>query len=102
MKQILIVAGIHGDEIGAVLTARELKGWVEGKNIENVKVIPEVNKKGIEENNRLNPIDNKDLNRIFPGDKNGTDSEVITNELFDLAKGFDYIIDIHIYKGKSR
>ena len=102
MNRILITAGIHGDEIGAILTAKELKGWVEGKGFRNVEIIHDANKKGIEARVRENPSDDKDLNRLFPGDKNGTDSDIIVNELFEKAKKFDYIIDLHTYGKGSR
>jgi len=102
MKKTLITAGVHGAEIGSVLIAREIKGWVESQGLEDVKVIPEVNLEAVELKQRENPKDGKDLNRIFPGDENGTKSEQIAHRIFQEAKEFDRIIDLHTYGKNSR
>ncbi|MEF8833035.1 MAG: succinylglutamate desuccinylase/aspartoacylase family protein [Candidatus Thermoplasmatota archaeon] len=102
MKKTLITSGVHGNEIGSVLVAREIKGWVESKGIENVDVIPEVNLEAIEKKERENPKDGKDLNRIFPGDENGTKSEKIAYQIFEKAKTYDRVIDLHTYGENSR
>ncbi|MFP4000936.1 MAG: succinylglutamate desuccinylase/aspartoacylase family protein [Candidatus Natronoplasma sp.] len=97
MKKTLITAGVHGAEIGSVLIAREIKGWIESRNIEEIEVIPEVNLEAVENKQRENPEDGKDLNRIFPGDENGTKSERIAHQTFQKAIEFDRIIDLHTY-----
>lgn len=79
------------------MIARELRGWIEGKGIQGVKVIPEVNLKAIEHRVRANPIDEKDLNRLFPGDPDGTVSQRLADEIFNEAKKYDAVIDIHTY-----
>ncbi len=102
MKNILITAGVHGNEIGSVLIAREIRGWVESRGIENVEVIPEVNLEAVENRTRENPLDSKDLNRIFPGSEDGTCSARIAHRLFEKAKQFDVVIDLHTYGDNSR
>lgn len=102
MNKILITAGIHGNEIGSIFTAREIKGWLEGRGIKEVEVLAGVNLEAIESRQRENPIDDKDLNRIFPGDKDGTHSEVIAHEIFQKAKRFDAVIDLHTYGDESK
>jgi len=102
MKKTLITAGVHGAEIGSVLIAREIKGWVESQDITDVEVIPEVNLEAVENKQRENPEDGKDLNRIFPGNENGTKSERIAHRIFQKAKDFDQIIDLHTYGKNSR
>ncbi len=97
MKKILITAGIHGDELGAVLIARELRGWVEGKAISDVEIIPEVNSEAVETRKRENPVDDKDLNRLFPGSQRGTHSEKLAYNLFQRALEYDLVIDLHTY-----
>jgi len=100
MKKTLITAGVHGAEIGSVLIAREIKGWIESRGLEDVEVIPEINLEAVELKQRENPKDGKDLNRIFPGDENGTRSEQIAHRIFQKAKDFDRLIDLHTY-GKN-
>ncbi|MEF8873431.1 MAG: succinylglutamate desuccinylase/aspartoacylase family protein [Candidatus Thermoplasmatota archaeon] len=102
MEKILITAGVHGNEIGSVLICREIKGWVDSRGIENVEVIPEVNLEAVERKERENPLDHKDLNRIFPGKEDGTRSEGIARQIFDKAKKFDIVIDLHTYGSQSR
>jgi len=102
MKKTLITAGVHGAEIGSVLIAREIKGWVESRDIKAVEVIPEVNLEAVERKQRENPEDGKDLNRIFPGDENGTKSERLARQTFEKAKDFDRLIDLHTYGKNSR
>ncbi|MFO7792219.1 MAG: succinylglutamate desuccinylase/aspartoacylase family protein [Candidatus Saliniplasma sp.] len=102
MKKTLITAGVHGNEIGSILIAREIKGWIESRGIAQIEVIPEVNLEAIEARQRENPVDDKDLNRIFPGDPNGTRSEQIAYDLFERAKTFDRVIDLHTYGDESK
>lgn len=101
MKKTLITAGIHGSEIGAVLIAHEIKGWVESLSIKDVEVLPKVNLEAIEHKQRENPQDGKDLNRLFPGKEDGTRSKRIAHRLFQKAKDYERIIDLHTY-GKNR
>ncbi|MBS3816467.1 MAG: succinylglutamate desuccinylase/aspartoacylase family protein [Candidatus Thermoplasmatota archaeon] len=100
MKKTLVTAGIHGSEIGSVLTAREIKGWIESRDLPDVEVIPEVNLEAVENKQRENPRDEKDLNRVFPGNEDGTRSERTAHQLFQKAKDFERVIDLHTY-GKN-
>lgn len=102
MEKILITAGIHGNEIGSVLIAREIRGWVESRDLDNVTVIPEVNLRAVENKQRENPEDGKDLNRVFPGDENGTRSDRTAHRIFQVARDHDFLIDLHTYGEKSR
>lgn len=102
MEDILITAAVHGNEIGSVLVARELRGWVEGNNIQGVDIEPELNLEAIEQNQRESPKDEKDLNRCFPGDKDGTYTERLAHNIFQKAKEYDIVIDLHTYGEKSR
>jgi hypothetical protein len=42
-----------------------------------------------------NPIDDRKLNRTYPGDENGTSSERITHATFQAARRADLILDLH-------
>lgn len=100
MKKILITAGIHGNELASILLAREMKGWTESKGLENVEVIPEVNKQAVKLNRRDHPGDGKNLNRTFPGRMDGSATERIAHRIFEKARKFDYVIDLHTYGSK--
>ncbi|MCK5043430.1 succinylglutamate desuccinylase/aspartoacylase family protein [Candidatus Pacearchaeota archaeon] len=97
MKKILIIAGIHGDEVSAVLTAYEIKEWVEKNSLKNITIIPRANKIAYCLGLKENPEDKKNLNRTFPGKKDGTFSERLAFKIFNFAKNFDYVIDLHNY-----
>ncbi len=79
------------------MIARELKGWIEGKRIDGVDIIPEVNLQAIEIGERENPRDGKDLNRLFPGDPDGTVSDRLAYDIFQKTKSYDCVIDLHTY-----
>ena len=42
-----------------------------------------------------NPIDDRKMNRTYPGDQNGTSSERITYATFQAARRADLILDLH-------
>ncbi|WP_380678948.1 succinylglutamate desuccinylase/aspartoacylase family protein [Salinigranum sp. GCM10025319] len=42
-----------------------------------------------------NPIDDRKLNRTYPGDENGTSSERIAHATFQAARRADLILDLH-------
>ncbi|MFW6025388.1 MAG: succinylglutamate desuccinylase/aspartoacylase family protein [Candidatus Woesearchaeota archaeon] len=99
MKKILITAGLHADEVGAILLAHELKGYFNSKNNKNITILPLVNKSAFKLKRR-NQKDNKNLNRVFPGKKNGSPSEKLAKSIYDTAKRYDYVIDLHNYSNK--
>lgn len=97
-KTVLITAGVHGCEYPAIRTAIELAMEIDPKEVSgNIILVHVVNMEGFEKRvAALMPQDNKNILRMFPGNKEGTISEkiayVITNE---LVKKADYYFDIH-------
>jgi uncharacterized protein len=94
----LIVAGIHGDEQPwSGLAIRKMLGTVrESELIGSINVIPMANPYATENDSRVSPLDNLDLNRIFPGDKNGSHSERIASSIVSEAMNeVDVVIDLH-------
>ncbi len=93
---LLISAGMHGDELNGTEILRRLK--VENRikpSRGTVIVIPVINIYGFLLNSRYLP-DGKDLNRSFPGRKNGSLAAriayILMNEIIPLI---DYGIDFH-------
>lgn len=93
----LVMAGNHGDEypgqVAILKLMRELQaGDVQGRLI----LIPALNVPASKAATRLSPLDGKNLNRCFPGNPEGTVTEVVahylTTVLFPLA---DIVIDLH-------
>ena len=97
-KTILIMGGIHSAEYVGIQTAIELARELEPSAINgNIIILPLVNTDGFE--HRTNSMvyeDGKNLNRVFPGDKDGTLADkmayTITHEIFP---NIDYMIDLH-------
>jgi predicted deacylase len=94
---LLITAGVHGDEyegqIAVANLARELDvAGIRGRLI----LLPMVNFPAAEAGCRVSPLDNGNLNRLYPGDPKGTPSEMIAHYheevILPLA---DYAVDLH-------
>lgn len=98
LKRISIVTGIHGDE----LEGQYVCYFVQKKINENpdaltgiVDIYPAMNPIGIDSVTRGIPAFDIDMNRIFPGEKNGSMLEQLANGIVEDLKGSDVCIDIH-------
>lgn len=93
---LLLTAGIHGDELNGVETIRRM---IADRSIVPqagcVIAIPIVNIYGFLNNNRYLP-DGRDLNRSFPGNKEGSLAARIADILVrKILSKIDYGIDFH-------
>ncbi|MGB3289672.1 MAG: succinylglutamate desuccinylase/aspartoacylase family protein [Burkholderiaceae bacterium] len=93
----LLTAGNHGDEyegqVALIRLAREL-------NSENVRgrviIIPSLNFPAVDAGRRVSPVDNGNLNRLFPGLANGSPTEMIAHYVDSvLLPQCDLVIDLH-------
>ena len=102
-----LVAGIHGDELNGVSVVHHLiHGDDHIANTEDDAIdreqlsgtlicVPVVNIEGMLLEQRGAP-DNRDINRLFPGKRNGNQSQRIAHALFEgVASRSDYLIDLH-------
>lgn len=93
---VLITAGIHGDEINGVEIVRQ----VIAKDINKPKIgtiicVPVINVFGFIHMDRLFP-DGRDLNRVFPGSKNGSLASRVAYKLSkEIIPHADLILDFH-------
>jgi uncharacterized protein len=93
---LLVTAGIHGGEGTGIWVARELAAWLEGRRLRGwVGILPVANPAAFRKLSRFSPYDELDLNRIFPGQETGTPSMVIAHAVFERARRFHYVIDLH-------
>ena len=93
---LLLMAGMHGDEMNGVEVIRRLirKGWNKPQK-GMVICIPVFNIFGFLNVSRDLP-DGRDLNRSFPGTKNGSlASQFAFHFMKEVAPFVDYIIDFH-------
>lgn len=97
-KRICIVSGTHGDELeGQFICFQFQKEILE--NIDfldgTVEVYPGLNPMGIDSISRGIPNFDLDMNRIFPGDPEGSIAEQSAAAIVEDLKGADLVIDIH-------
>lgn len=93
---LLLMAGVHGDEINGVETIRRIvrKGWHKPTK-GTVICIPVYNIFGFLNSSREFP-DGRDLNRVFPGSKNGSLASQFANIFMkEIAPLTDVILDFH-------
>ena len=93
----LFSSGNHGDEYEGQLAVTNLVKWLEPGMIRGrVILLPMANYPAALVGRRVSPIDDVNMNRVFPGDPDGTVTRQIAHyidsELIPLA---DLVIDLH-------
>lgn len=104
---LALTAGIHGDELNGVSVVHHLihgDDHVAGTEDDRISrdelagtliCVPVVNIEGMLLEQRGAP-DNRDINRLFPGKKQGNQSQRIAHALFQsVVKRADFLIDLH-------
>lgn len=93
-KKIFIISGIHGNEIGGIEASEKI--IKENHKWGEMIIIPRANNEAYKLRVR-NPYYMSDLNRVFPGKKNGTDTERLADEIFNIIKKVkpDIVFDLH-------
>ena len=104
---LALTAGIHGDELNGVSVVHHLihgDDHVAGTEDDRISredlagtliCVPVVNIEGMLLEQREAP-DHRDINRLFPGKKQGNQSQRIAYALFQaVVKRADYLIDLH-------
>jgi predicted deacylase len=61
----------------------------------SVLIVGIVNAPAFQVAEHRNPIDDTKMNRAYPGDENGTNSERIAAATFEAASRADYVLDLH-------
>lgn len=96
---VLLTACIHGDEVGGMIIIQEIFKILKGNLLRgNIYAFPLLNPVGFENVSRyIFQSHKEDLNRSFPGKKEGTTAEKIAYEIFKmiLGKKPDLVLDIH-------
>jgi uncharacterized protein len=95
---LALVSGAHGTEYTSIIALETLAGGLDASQISGtVILVPLVNIASFEQKvPHVNPVDNKSMNRFYPGKADGTQTErasfLITKEVVDKS---DYLIDYH-------
>lgn len=97
-KRMVIVTGTHGDELEGQFCCYEIIRRIkEHKEYLNgiVDVFPALNPLGIDTITRGIPKFDLDMNRIFPGNLDGSLAEYTAWQVIENIKGADVCVDIH-------
>ena len=97
-RRVCIVTGTHGDELEGqmvcYLVAKQLNEHLDLLD-GTVEIYPALNPLGIDTIQRGIPNFDLDMNRIFPGNPNGTMAEQAAHLILEDLKGADLVFDIH-------
>ncbi|MCV3768130.1 succinylglutamate desuccinylase/aspartoacylase family protein [Rhizobium sp. TRM95796] len=93
----LLTAGNHGDEYEGQIALLELARTITAEEIRGrIIILPALNYPAVVAGRRVSPLDEGNLNRLFPGDANGGPTAMIAHYvetvLFPLS---DIVIDLH-------
>lgn len=97
-KRISIVTGIHGDELEGQYVCFELIQKInEHKELLAgvVDIYPAMNPLGIDSITRGIPAFDLDMNRLFPGNRDGDMTEYLASQIMEDVDGSDVCVDIH-------
>ena len=99
---VLISAGIHNAEYVGIQAAIKLSNELDVTTLRgNVIILPLANRSGFE-NRTMSRVyeDGKNLNRVFPGDREGSEADRLAHMLFEVfIKNVDAYIDLHCGDG---
>ena len=95
---LALVAGAHGTEYASIIALERVATILEPSQLAGtVVIVPLLNTASFEQKvPHLNPVDGKNMNRFYPGNAGGTQTEraafVITKEIVERCT---YLIDYH-------
>lgn len=94
---LVLTAGVHGDEYEGQIAVSELAQELDAKDIRGrLIILPMMNFPAASEGRRVSLIDEGNLNRTYPGDAQGTATQVIAHYHEDVILPLaDYAIDLH-------
>jgi hypothetical protein len=95
---LAIVSGAHGTEYASIIAVEKLIERLDPAQVSGtVILVPLVNRASFDQKVvHVNPVDNKSMNRFYPGKSDGTQTErasyLMTKEVVDKC---DHLIDLH-------
>ena len=95
--RILLMGGVHGDEFEGQLTLTKLIQSLEPGDLSGQLIIlPMANYPAAKASARVSPLDDSNLNRVFPGRPDGTPSFQLAHYIETvLMPRVDYVFDLH-------
>jgi predicted deacylase len=96
--RVSVTAGVHGAEYVGIEAARRLGTEIDPTQVRgSIVVVPIVNTTSFHRRAiYTSGLDGNNLNRMFPGNKNGTPSERLAHWIFEtIIRPSDYYLDLH-------
>ncbi len=93
----LLTAGNHGDEYEGITVLHKLINELEEDDVDGrIIIVPSMNHPAVMNESRTSPIDKGNMNRLFPGNPNGT----VTEQIADYFNRYlipicDCALDLH-------
>jgi hypothetical protein len=97
-KTLALISGAHGTEYTSIIAIEKLISAIDPAQLSGIVIlVPLVNIQSFElKVPHVNPVDNKSMNRFYPGKADGTQTErasfLVTKQIIDRC---DYLIDYH-------
>lgn len=101
---LALVAGVHGYEYPPILALQKVRSQVDPQRLSGTLLLVHVANlpSFLGRTIYFSPIDHKNLNRVFPGKRDGATSEriahAITTQVIDRC---DYLVDLHCGDGNE-
>lgn len=107
-KKIAIISGLNGEEVSGMFACSQLIKFLNEHLAQNINfvnseilIIPSVNHFAFNMGRRFWPLDNTDINVMFPGYDKGETTQRIAHKLFEVLKDFEYTIILEDRKDKE-
>lgn len=98
--KVLFLVGIHGNEISGLFVIQRLLDKLKLKTGE-LDIIIAANPLAQSLKKRETPLDLKDLNRTFPGNKDKDFTSRLAAKIFAQAQKYDLVVDLHTFEDLS-
>lgn len=94
---LLFTAAAHGDEYEGPIALMDLARSINPDQVQGrILLLPALNLPAVATATRLSPIDGLNMNRIYPGRRDGTVSEMIADFVMSqLVARADVVVDLH-------
>lgn len=95
---VIVIGNLHGDEVTGLFVAHEIDRWLPDALLRGrVLLYPTVNPLGLAHRVRTVGLEGGDLNRAFPGDRNGGVAERLAAALWAdvIERRPSMVIDLH-------
>ena len=98
LGRVAVVSGTHGDELEGQYICYEVARRIaaQPEHLTGiVDIYPALNPLGVDLASKVLPVTGMDLNRMFPGSRDGSAMEQIAAAVMDDLLGVDLCIDVH-------